>query len=223
MLLPWQSDDLHDLEMVRAAVRKSDVLVVVQSAHVFERPWCLLEMVTAIEHGIPIVCCALTTGSFAFSFDDSVAFLQSLDVELESKNPGATALLDQHGVPLLDVTWKLSSMIPRVISIGFSPSASRNVLSATISDIVEAIRNARPLSLEPKEEWQRRRLAPSLVGARQELAGYPLEAAQGTADSTLAATPLDLPEGEAPVLLTNVVVPTGLSSLRPAHAGRLIL
>ena len=36
-------------------VRESSVLVVLQSKEIMHRPWCLLEIYTAIKEGIPIV------------------------------------------------------------------------------------------------------------------------------------------------------------------------
>lgn len=49
------SDDLFDLSMLLNNVREAQVLVVLQSKEVFHRPWCLLEVWTAIEAGIPVV------------------------------------------------------------------------------------------------------------------------------------------------------------------------
>ena len=59
------SDDLHDLTRLKEAVTESDVLVLLQSARVLERPWCLIEIATALDHAIPIVGVSLTTGGFA--------------------------------------------------------------------------------------------------------------------------------------------------------------
>ena len=47
--------------LVRAVdhVKKSNVLVIIQSKHVLHRPWCLLESFCAIEAGIPIIAIAV--------------------------------------------------------------------------------------------------------------------------------------------------------------------
>ena len=47
------SDDLHDLRKLREAVRDSDCLLLLQSARVLERPWCLVELLTAIDNNVP--------------------------------------------------------------------------------------------------------------------------------------------------------------------------
>ena len=59
-------------------------------------------------------------------------------------------LLTQNGLELVDVAWMLSSTLPNIISVAFNPSASRNILNATVSDIVDAIKNAQPHTMEPK-------------------------------------------------------------------------
>ena len=49
------SDDLRDLSQLTAHVLDSDGIVVVQSANVLSRPYCLLELYTAITRGVPVV------------------------------------------------------------------------------------------------------------------------------------------------------------------------
>ena len=97
---------------------------------------CLIEIATALDHGIPIVGVNLTSGSHAYDFASAAEFLNSLETSLEQVNPGALAVLAKNDVDVGELAWKLSSTIPEIISIGFNPSASRNILSATIADIV---------------------------------------------------------------------------------------
>ncbi len=49
--------------------------------------------------------------------------------------------------------------LPKVISIPFDPSASRNVLRGTITDIAEAMSHARTLPLPEKDAWLSSRVA----------------------------------------------------------------
>ena len=49
--------------------------------------------------------------------------------------------------------------LPKVISIPFDPSASRNVLRGTITDIAEAMSHARTLPLPDKDAWYSSRVA----------------------------------------------------------------
>ena len=67
------SDDLTDLRLLKGAVAQSDVLILIQSTHVLERPWCLIELVTAIEMRIPIIAVSLNTGAFPYRFHEASA------------------------------------------------------------------------------------------------------------------------------------------------------
>ena len=74
------SDDLRDLRQLLVSVQNSDVLVILQSSDILLRPWCLLEMVAAIDAGVPIVAINVQgkvsvssfrpSLSYAFVFDD---------------------------------------------------------------------------------------------------------------------------------------------------------
>ena len=73
------SDDLMDLRLLTQAVAQSDVLILLQTAHVLERPYCLIELATAIHHNVPIVGVSLTSGPFPYRFAEAASFLKSLD------------------------------------------------------------------------------------------------------------------------------------------------
>ena len=64
------SDDLRTLSDLTTHVRESDVLVLVQSKSVLTRPYCLLELLTACQHGVPIVGVCLSKHSFPYDFDE---------------------------------------------------------------------------------------------------------------------------------------------------------
>ena len=49
------SDNLKDLRKLLDEVRDSDCLLLIQSSGLLSRPWCLLEMYTAVEANVPIV------------------------------------------------------------------------------------------------------------------------------------------------------------------------
>ena len=53
------SDDLRDLSKLVDHVQQSRCLVLVQTRNVLARPYCILELLTAIESQIPIVCVML--------------------------------------------------------------------------------------------------------------------------------------------------------------------
>ena len=57
------SDDLTDLRELLEQVRESDVLLFFQSRSVLERPYCLLELHTAVTAGVPIVAVNVRGGT----------------------------------------------------------------------------------------------------------------------------------------------------------------
>ena len=70
------------------------------------------------------------------------------------------------------MAWKLSSIIPKTISLPFNPSASRNILKATQHDILAAIAAAKPANLarlQPREEWCKHRAAAAKAAAKPAL------------------------------------------------------
>ena len=178
------SDDLRDLRKLQDHVRECDVFLLVQSASVLTRPYCLLELCVAIDAGKPIVGVSLS-GAYAYDFaaaqarprtpwqaarsdpnpnpDPTQALLTHLDTQLERLNPGASELLISHGFELRDAAWRLSSVVPKIISVDFATGASRNVLNATLADLKETMQSATAVPLPDKEAWLASRPPPSAL------------------------------------------------------------
>jgi hypothetical protein len=134
------SDDLVDLKRLLKNVEESDVLVLLQTANIFTRPWCVVEAYTAILSKVPMVCVNVM-GAFPYNFADAEGFLASLATEL---TPEARDLVvSELGVPLEQVAYVLSTTVPKVISKPYNPSAGRHVFKAQISEILEAAITAR--------------------------------------------------------------------------------
>jgi hypothetical protein len=139
-------------------VRDSDVLVIVQSAEILTRPWCLLEMVAAVDAGVPIVAIAIS--GKGYNFAEATSLLTHLDTQLDAINPGACALLRQNGVEPIDAAFKLSTAVPCMISLPFNSSASSNAIHASLLDIVAAMNIAKPMPQQTeRQEWMQSRLA----------------------------------------------------------------
>ena len=88
------SDTLKDLRRLRQHVRDSDVLVLLLTSNFLTRPWCLLEIYTAITESVPIVALNIN-GAHPYNYSQAAAFLQELDTELDR---GAMQLLVDHGI-----------------------------------------------------------------------------------------------------------------------------
>ena len=157
------SDDLRDLRKLQDHVRECDVFLLVQSASVLTRPYCLLELCVAIEAGKPIVGVSLS-GAYAYDFAAAQALLTHLDTQLEQLNPGASELLISHGFELRDAAWRLSSVVPKIISVDFATGASRNVLNATLADLKETMQRATAVALpDDRDAWLASRPPPSAL------------------------------------------------------------
>ena len=69
------SDDLRSLDRLVDHVKRTGCVLLVQTKSVLTRPFCLLELLTAIEQGIAIVGVTVSTGSYEFS--QATSFLTS--------------------------------------------------------------------------------------------------------------------------------------------------
>jgi hypothetical protein len=134
------SDDLKNLDELEEHVRMSEVLVLLQTEKVLTRPWCVLELVTALDAGVPIV--GLTLVGKGYDFAEAEHYLANIDTMLDKITPGGSQLLESKGVDMKEAAHKLSNAIPKIISIQLNTGASRNVLAATVDDLVETIENA---------------------------------------------------------------------------------
>jgi len=126
--------------------------VLFQSSKVLERPWCLLELYTAVMEGVPIV--ALNCAGKGYDFGKSADLLLHLETKLSKLNPSAIQVLKQHGVDPVHAAHILSSTIPNIISVHLNTSASRIAIKAAIVDLVLAMRSAKPFPVSTSlEDW----------------------------------------------------------------------
>ena len=164
------SDDLRDLSKLIHHVQQSRCLVLVQTRRVLTRPFCLIELLTAIESQIPIVC--VTVGGkpeeIAYNYEEMTKLMMWMDTDLEQWNPGAADVLRDHGYnDLTDVAYRLSTIVPKTISVQLNTGDSRNRLHATIEDVVSAMQEAKVPHLPDKAAWltARTKMAPPLSSA----------------------------------------------------------
>ena len=71
--------------------------MLLQTAGVLTRPYCIIELVNAIEHGIPIVGVSMG-GRSEYRFDEAADLLQNLETRLPGLNPEAGELLHAHTI-----------------------------------------------------------------------------------------------------------------------------
>ena len=162
------SDNLRDLRVLVDHVKDSDALILFQSKEVLRRPWCLIELDTAITHGVPIV--ALSCVGKKYDFVEAVDFLLHLETCLETLNPDALDVLKKNKVDPIRLAHKLHSVIPNIISIPLNTSASDNAIKATMADLVKAVKVAEPLPVDESfEAWLANRKATEQLVLEQAL------------------------------------------------------
>ena len=124
----------HDEDML-GSVRSSDVLLLLLSKHLFERPWCLLEIQAALEARIPII--GVVCAGKGYTEDGAVDLLRYLEVRLHES--GGTEIIRRAGCDPLRLAWRASSAVPRIPTISFDPSGTRDSIHRSILDLIEAM------------------------------------------------------------------------------------
>ena len=151
------SDHLSNLKDLFKSLRSSSTLTVVQTERVNTRPWCLGEMLVAIEDKIPIVG-VMVVGK-KYDYAHSSALLGSLGDILDDR---AKEELRRH-VPEFDAlraSYLLSDCIPQIISRKLDTAEPDKILSSQIEVIVDEILKAehKPPSVT-FEAWKEKREA----------------------------------------------------------------
>lgn len=106
-----------------------------------------------------------------------------LDTMIEERNPGTKGasstraraprctaptlapstpaeMLEEHGIDLIDMAFRLSDTLPCIISTDFNPNASAHSIRASMLELKEAMAKAEPLpQTMTREEWLTRRAA----------------------------------------------------------------
>jgi hypothetical protein len=75
-------------------VQKSDVLVVLATRNVLSRPWCLLEILEATRHNVPLLLLEMRGSGFVK--EEAHAFVTALETELPKHNEQAYQTLVQY-------------------------------------------------------------------------------------------------------------------------------
>ena len=117
---------------------------------VLTRPWCLLELYEAHLHQLPVVLLVVENGGF--DLDRGLAFVQSLETDLEVLNPGALATIEAHlyttGTSLADFKAGVLSALEAVAQadggrrVVWHPWGSDNAMVADAKDLIGAMATA---------------------------------------------------------------------------------
>jgi hypothetical protein len=180
-------------------------------------------MYSAIEAKVPIV--AVAVAGKGYDFAEAVRLLKHLDTSLDTINPGACDLLRSKGVDPVDAAFKLSTVLPSIISVPFNSSASANAIMAAVADIADTISGAVPVMItNDKEQWLKKRAddAPVFKGTQHgDALVVPAPAAAG--DTAMPASSPAGPAAAADLAMVPLTVPElpGIMSERPEMAAEM--
>ena len=190
------SDDLSDLRNLLDHVKESQVLVLLQSKGVLARPWVIMELHTAITNGVPIVALNVQKDAYPYDYAAASEFLLHFDKDIDIANPGAAQLLIDWGIDPVDVAWRLSDYLPNIVSTTFNPNGSERQIQASLEDLADAMRKAKPIAPSmSKEDWLDTRATqkPKLNVVPRKVHGSS-SAADAPVARVLAHVPVSVPE-----------------------------
>lgn len=112
------SEDLFDLSSLTDHVKRSENVVLLLTPNLFQRPWCLVEIVTALRSEIPVVPVEVQRPGISFQYPTEEFYRN-----LKSGNyleASAVKLLEDLQIYMEDVEEAIRNVF-RFISIPFSP------------------------------------------------------------------------------------------------------
>jgi len=131
------SENLNDLSDLKRHVVRSHNLVFMLTKNVLTRPWCLLELVTALKSGTSILLVRVDEPDRAFVFPDE-AFYAALR-RGEILDSSCANFLRSEGVELADLENVFRQVFCR-IAVPFSPHKSANIRKAELHDLLKECR-----------------------------------------------------------------------------------
>jgi len=137
------SEDLADLNNLKEHVRKSHNLILLLTNGVLERPWVLIEIVTASNAGLHIIPVEVQKKDISFEYPDEAYF-----EKLRNGNAitvDAASILLNEGITLVDLENTLRKVFKK-IAVPFSPHKSANVRDAELRDILRRCQDPPDLS-----------------------------------------------------------------------------
>lgn len=147
------SENLQDLGQLQAHVRQSHNLVLLLTKDILTRPWCLLEIVTAVRANVRIVPCDIQRRDAHFQFPDEDYYASVADGSAFDES--CLSLLEEYGVTGDELASCIRKVFQR-IAVPFSPHRSKNIRTTELVNLLKHCQH------RPVEELQ---TAPTNVSA----------------------------------------------------------
>merc|ERR1712113_640369 len=128
------SEDLRDLRDLKRHVMQSHNLVLLLTNGVLRRPWCLIEIVTAMSYNVNFVPVEIQHRAASFRYPDE-AYYQRL-LQGEEIDDGGVDLLESQGFDLKSVESAIRQVFNH-IALPFSPHKTALVRDAELMVILK--------------------------------------------------------------------------------------
>lgn len=127
------SEDLQNLEELQAAVRRCANLCFLCTTNVLTRPWCLVEIYTAMQAGVPIVPVEVVKPGNSFAYPSDEFFAEMRRGEL--LDSASMQCLADCGMDLQVVETVIRHVFKR-IAINYSPHKSKSIRFAELKELL---------------------------------------------------------------------------------------
>lgn len=128
------SEDLTDLTTLRKHVEGSKNLVILLTPGLFSRPWCILEMVTAVRNDVRLVPVEVQKPGIKYQYPDEDWYRGLRNGEVLDQ--ASMELLAPFDITLDDCEKTIRKVFTK-IALPLSPHKSGNVQNAEIADIMK--------------------------------------------------------------------------------------
>jgi len=130
------SEDLTDLTILQERVFHSHNLVLLLTKEVLQRPWVLVEIVTAVRWNIPVLLVTVEKDHNRFTFPDDRFYEKLLEGNLLSSQD--MAVLDDCDITLPDAEQAIRGVLKR-IAVPYSPHKPTSIRRAELQSLLEEV------------------------------------------------------------------------------------
>jgi hypothetical protein len=132
------SDNLTNLKLLRRDVKRTKVMIIVLTKIYFTRPWCLVELHTALEAGVPLIPVKVADGGY--DFEEQKKFLETLTPEtLNAVTKNGAEVLEHLGIDVTELGKRLAKVIPNLAAVEIDTKWSEGILRAQANEILDQI------------------------------------------------------------------------------------
>lgn len=128
------SECLDDLADLKQHIVNSTVVIILLTPGLFSRPWCLIELVTAIQYKVPVLPVEIQRPGVKYEYPDDEFYLKFSNGEFLSSDD--IALLEKEGVEL-DAAEMSIRRVFQLIASPFSPHKTKSIRDAELKDILK--------------------------------------------------------------------------------------